>query len=199
MFYMQRYIWPMVNALFITTALIYGMFLLVKSPSLELSERKVYRDLDWVHVPKDEKVILKKVVIEKPPVVESAPVIPIFTPSTDPIENEGIHVALFDVKPPELGPILPQSNQLTLVFSYPPVYPPSKIAREIEGYAQVGFSVSSTGAVYDAHIIDSKPKGAFEKSALKAIAKFKYKPRQVEGKPVNTQGQSYVFKFTLEK
>ena len=57
---------------------------------------------------------------------------------------------------------------------------------------------NALGQVVDAFIIEAEPKGAFEKSALKAIAKFKYKPRYVEEKPVSTQGQSYIFRYTIE-
>ena len=198
MFYMQRYVWPMVNALFITSALLYAMFLLIESPPLELSERKVYRDLDWIHGPEETPV---KPIEDKPkdlPVVEVQPEIPRYTAKFEHKVDNQVGIPIFKIAPPENDDIIFQSNQLTLILGYPPVYPPNKLGQGIEGYAQVGFSVNALGHVYDEFIIDAQPKGAFEKSALKAIAKFKYKPRYVEDKPVSTEGQSYIFRYRIE-
>ena len=55
------------------------------------------------------------------------------------------------------------------------------------------------GDVFDPFVIESEPKGVFDKAALEAIAKFKYKPRYEDDRAVSTAGQRYIFKFELDK
>ena len=69
-----------------------------------------------------------------------------------------------------------------------PVYPDRAIKEGIEGHVLLGFVVTETGAVRDAVVLEAKPSGVFEQAALNAVAKFKYKPRIVDGLPVETVG-----------
>ncbi|MYF28736.1 MAG: TonB family protein [Gammaproteobacteria bacterium] len=69
-----------------------------------------------------------------------------------------------------------------------PVYPGHAIKEGIEGHVLLEFVVTETGAVRDAVVLEAQPSGVFEQAALKAVAKFKYKPRTVDGKAVATAG-----------
>jgi len=196
---LQRVVLPALNALLITTVLIYCMFLLIKSDSIELTEANVYRHLDWVHIPEDKAPEIVKSKIPKPEKVLDAPVITRALPTINKDFNDSVQIPVEEIifDTPSIS-AYPQ-NQLTLVFAYPAKYPASKLARGIEGYASVGFSVSPVGEVFDAFVIDSEPKGAFERSALKAIEKFKYKPRYDNGIAVSTSGQSYIFRYEIDE
>ena len=199
MFYLQRYLWSMVHALLITTALVYAMFLLIDTPELRLSKAEPYQHLDWIHIPYDPVLEPKKPKPIKPKAIAQAPVIERTTPNFVFKADEGIHLGSPRLKTTiTKESITFNSNQLTLVFAYPPVYPASKLQRNIEGYAQIGFSVNEAGEVVDPFVIDSQPKGAFEKASLTAIVKFRYKPRIIDQKPVVAEGQSYVFTYKIE-
>jgi protein TonB len=78
-----------------------------------------------------------------------------------------------------------------------PDYPRRARIKGLEGYAVVEFTVSAIGNVIDAAIIDSSSR-LFEKSALRAIGRFKYKPQIVDGIAIDTQGVRYLFNYTLE-
>jgi len=93
---------------------------------------------------------------------------------------------------------VPTDNQLVIALGFPPEYPNRAIQRKIEGFVVVGFSVSAAGEVFDAYIREAEPKGVFERSALKAISKFKYRARSEGGKPLATAGQRYMFTYKLE-
>ena len=84
-------------------------------------------------------------------------------------------------------------------MGFPPEYPNVALRRGVEGYAIVGFSVSPAGEVVDPYIIESEPGTFFDRSALKAIKRFRYKAQLVNGKPVTTDGQRYMFRFELDK
>ena len=198
MLVLQRIVLPAVNALLITAALIYCMFLLIESAPLELSEHKSYK-LDWVQAPEEiDEVKPISPTPTKPELVKEKPVVERINFEHDVFVSGAVHIPMEPVTldPGEVG--VYKSDQLTLAFLYPAVYPQTKLNRGIEGFVTVGFSVNQVGEVYDAHVIESEPKGAFDKAALTAIAKFKYKPRYENERAVSTEGQQYVFRFEIE-
>ena len=77
------------------------------------------------------------------------------------------------------------------------VYPsfPTHRAAQAGGYAIVRFDVNAMGQVENPAVIDSSH-SVFNRSAINAILKFKYRPRIVNGEAVSTQGLK--FKFTYE-
>jgi protein TonB len=80
-----------------------------------------------------------------------------------------------------------------------PEYPPRAAAREIEGWVKVQFSITSTGLVRDAFVVEAEPEGWFEDAALKTIARWRYKPRVADGVPVDRVGMQTVIRFDLEQ
>jgi protein TonB len=78
-----------------------------------------------------------------------------------------------------------------------PDYPPPAIARGIEGWVQVRFTVTAIGSVRDAVVVASEPGTIFDDAALKAIARWRYNPRVVNGEAVERVGLQTVFRFEL--
>jgi len=76
-----------------------------------------------------------------------------------------------------------------------PVYPRRAQTRGIEGYVLLEFVVTRTGAVRDPVVIESKPPGIFDRAALNAALKFKYKPKVVNGGPVDVAGVRHRITF----
>jgi len=79
-----------------------------------------------------------------------------------------------------------------------PLYPPRASARGIEGFVKVEYTISSTGSVKNARIVDSHPPNVFDKVALDAIVKFKFQPRVIGGQAVSVIGTHKTFNFELE-
>lgn len=78
-----------------------------------------------------------------------------------------------------------------------PIYPDRALEEGIEGHVLLEFAVTETGAVRDAVVLEANPSGVFERAALNAVGKFKYKPRIVDGKPVETTGVRNRFSFEI--
>jgi len=78
-----------------------------------------------------------------------------------------------------------------------PVYPRRAQTRGIEGYVLLEFMVTRTGAVRDPVVIEAKPPGIFDRAAKNAALKFKYKPKVVNGEPVDVAGVRNLIKFEL--
>lgn len=79
-----------------------------------------------------------------------------------------------------------------------PVYPERAIDREIEGYVILEFTVTKLGTVKDVRVIEAEPKNVFDRAAIAAALKFKYKPRVVNGEPIEVRGVLNKITFTLE-
>ena len=79
-----------------------------------------------------------------------------------------------------------------------PVYPKRALRSKIEGNVTVEFTITIDGSVKDAEIIESNPPNIFDKSVLRAIAKWKFNPDMVDGQPVEKRARQDI-KFTLKK
>jgi len=78
-----------------------------------------------------------------------------------------------------------------------PVYPQTAIARRIEGYVIVAYTITVTGSVADIVIVESS-NSVFNRAAVNAAGKFKYKPTVIDGVVVETLGARNKFTFVLE-
>ncbi len=63
----------------------------------------------------------------------------------------------------------------------------------------VEFTVTSNGSVTDPVVIESEPSSIFNRAAERAVVKWKYKPRVVDGNPVDVPGVRTMLTFQLEK
>ncbi|RYZ90974.1 MAG: energy transducer TonB [Proteobacteria bacterium] len=78
-----------------------------------------------------------------------------------------------------------------------PEYPQEARDNGIEGYVLIGFDLSASGKPQNVRIIESKPKGYFERAAKKAIGTRVYKPRVIDGVPAVYEGMKVRFNFSL--
>jgi periplasmic protein TonB len=85
---------------------------------------------------------------------------------------------------------------ITLV-QIPPVYPLKAKRRHIEGWVTVKFLVTHGGDVENISIVDAEPKKIFDKSVIRCVSSWRFKPGTVGGNPVNTQVQTTI-RFKLE-
>ena len=80
-----------------------------------------------------------------------------------------------------------------------PIYPRRAQSRGLEGYCIIEYTVTKSGSIRDPVAIDCQPSGIFERASLKASLKFKYKPRVVDGEPIEVAGVQNKFTYELEK
>jgi protein TonB len=80
----------------------------------------------------------------------------------------------------------------------PPDYPARAVNRGIEGWVLVEFTITGTGSVKDAKVVDAKPATIFNDAALKAIGRWRYNPKVENGQPVERRGVRTIIRFDLE-
>ena len=80
-----------------------------------------------------------------------------------------------------------------------PDYPPRALSRGLEGWVQVQFTITATGTVKDAVVVNAEPKNIFDDAALKAIARWRYNPKVESGTAVERVGVQTIIRFQLEQ
>jgi TonB family protein len=65
---------------------------------------------------------------------------------------------------------------LTLVKSVQPSYPSKATASETEGWVELDFTVTTSGAVRDIAVHSTSAAGVFEEAAISALSQWRYKP-----------------------
>ena len=88
-------------------------------------------------------------------------------------------------------------GEATPLVRITPKYPIAAARDGKEGWVQIGFTISEIGTVISPYIINSEPKRIFDKEALRALRKWKYKPKMVEGKAIAQTGQSIQLDFKM--
>jgi protein TonB len=72
-----------------------------------------------------------------------------------------------------------------------PQYPVKAARAGTEGWVQMKFDITPQGTVENVEVVKSQPRRIFNQAAKRALLKWKYRPKIIEGKPV-AQPQQYV-------
>ena len=80
-------------------------------------------------------------------------------------------------------------SALTPMVQIKPAYPSRAKRMGIEGYVKVRLNVDATGHVVAIHILESKPKGVFDRSVKRTLRRWKFRPKTVNGKAVAQSGE----------
>lgn len=188
----------------VTFGLFYLMQALVAYDEVKLEEEKTFRFVDNVQDIQETPPQAKTREIEKPPEVEDMPEVEIEDIDQD-IGPSDTGLSLGPARTSanvELGQIdlgAAQDGDYLPLVRVQPQYPRRAQQRGIEGYIIVSLTVNEDGTVSpdSIQIIEEDPKGYFGRAAVKAAAKFKYKPKIVNGKGQKVSGVTYKFSFNL--
>ena len=146
--------------------------------------------LDFVRLVQDREVMIKDRRVKPPPPPDEPPPNQprpdINTNATIGSEITGIQVDV-RVETGGLGDFSGDGEYLPIV-KVAPIYPRRALTRNIEGHVLLEFVVTATGAVRDPVVLEAKPPGFFERAAIQAALKFKYKPKVIDGEPVEVSG-----------
>jgi len=106
--------------------------------------------------------------------------------------GEGMFIGNFSsVDRTEEGDIIP-------IVVIRPMYPRDAAMQGLEGWVKVEFIITAIGTVKNPRVIDAKPPRVFNREAIRAILKWKFKPRVVDGVAVDRRA-TQVIEFNLEQ
>ncbi len=116
-------------------------------------------------------------------------------------QNASHSFGAFDFGDLQGGPHLggaPTDGDILPLVRIEPRYPARALQREIEGWVLLEFSISSAGTVVNPFVVDSEPRRIFDRAALRAVSRWKYKPKVEDGVAVLRHGVQVVLTFELE-
>lgn len=79
-----------------------------------------------------------------------------------------------------------------------PMYPREAAISGIQGWVKIEFIITEVGTVKDPRVIEAQPPRVFNREAIRAILKWKFKPRVVDGIAVERRA-TQVIDFTLDE
>ena len=153
--------------------------------------------LNFVRVKQNEDVKTKKrQPPREPPPPDEAPETPDitnqmtnFNPNLN-MDMPSIGVPLNSGDGPFLG-VLKQGDGLAgfdtdviPIVRVPPTYPRGPKQAGLEGYVTMAVTIQPDGTVFNVSVIESNPKRLFDKAAIAAMKRWKFRPKIVDGNPV---------------
>lgn len=198
-----RYIFSIFVGSVITLSLIFVMHLLIEHAEDAISKEGTKHQLDFVRVKKNETLNTEDYTPEKPPKPPEVP------PEVPPQDTDMVdpNAPTINIPPPAVdanvdiggpgGMNIAEGDYLPIV-RVAPVYPARALSRGVEGYVDMSFTVTTTGTVRDP-VVTFSTSSLFDRAATRAVLKFKYKPRVVDGVPVDVPGVTTRIRFQLEE
>ncbi|MCG6871490.1 MAG: energy transducer TonB [Gammaproteobacteria bacterium] len=179
---------------------------------VSIGERASHRDtdlsgVDFIRFKEDEQVQLKKRVKRPPPPKKPPPPPKLQVQKVDRPKPQELKMRMPKVDPPlrfGSGPFIggytgdPSADgEAQPIVRIQPQYPQDARLKGIEGYVVVEFVVTKDGTVRNPTIVDADPARIFNRAALRAVGRWKYKPLVVDG-VAKERTVRYTMKFTLQ-
>lgn len=134
-----------------------------------------------------------KMQVSKPnQVVQNMPQLDIPNLDNPLVGGEGMFIGSFGtVDKTEEGDIIP-------IVVIRPMYPRDAALQGVEGWVKVEFTITELGTVKDPRVLEADPPRTFNREALRAILKWKFKPRVVDGVAVERRA-TQIIDFSLDQ
>lgn len=136
---------------------------------------------------------------ERPDVENQPPPPPPMDTRTERPDLGGLQVGIPDIDlnlgGNQVGPI---DGEIQPLVRVPPEYPIRAAERGIEGQVCVAFTVTAEGTVENPEVYYSDS-NLLNSASVRAIARFRYQPRIVDGQPVPRPNVRFCFDYNLEE
>jgi protein TonB len=188
---------------FVVTAFLFVLMpALIENADKSLDETKIRKIADITMPDVEIETNLKEVKPDKPEDPEEPPPeldqpdIADVDPSPEAVNMSPQISADVDIG---IGGLGGSDGEYLPIVKVAPLYPRRANTRGIEGYCTVEYTVTKSGAIANAVAVDCQPEGYFESASIKAAMKFKYKPRVIDGEPIDVLGVQNRFTYELEQ
>jgi protein TonB len=186
----------------VTFLLLWVMQILIATGKGALSDNKDFAFADFVRVRQEEMLERKKPKPKKPPKPEEQPP-DVPPPQMDDLDTSGqsITIGRVDVNTGVsiggIGGFQSVDGEYLPIVKVAPIYPRRAQSRGLSGHCILQFTVTAAGTTADVKSLECSS-SVFERSSISAAAKFKYKPRVVDGVPIDTPGVKHRITFQIE-
>lgn len=185
-----------------TMALFLTMKVLVTGQDYEIEDELASIGIDFVRVARDEDVNAKDRALERPSHErpdEPPPPPKLTQPARPNVDKATMNADLsgFDLTGMNLD--APVDGDALAIVRVLPRYPSRALARGIEGWVLLEFAIDPLGQAIEPTVIESDPKGVFDRIAVNAVKKWKYRPMIENGKSVVRPGVRQLISFKIPK
>lgn len=91
-----------------------------------------------------------------------------------------------------------RDGDATPIVRIEPRYPVQAARDGLQGWVKLRFSIMEDGSVDDVEVIEAEPRRVFDREAIRALRRWKYSPKVVDGKTMKQTGQQVQLDFTLD-
>ncbi len=97
------------------------------------------------------------------------------------------------------GGNIPIDGDTLAIVRVPPRYPNRALSRGIEGWVLLEYTINAIGQAVDIFIVESEPGSMFNRSAISAVRKWKYRPKTEDGRAVLRPGVQQLISYQITK
>jgi|TARA_B110000438_G_scaffold32265_1_gene31793 protein TonB len=188
-------------SIFTTFSILWLMQILIATGEDSITKKNDLRFVDFVRVKKDESLDTKTAKPKKPPEPEEPP--PDTPQQLDDIDTsaETVNIGAVDTGVgvgAGIGGFNAGEGEYLPIVKVAPIYPNRALSRGIEGWCIIEYTVTRNGTTSGAKVVECTS-SLFANASVKATAKFKYKPRVINGTPIDVPGVQHKITFELER
>jgi len=205
---MKQTLFIIAAGLGISIALFWLMQFMITNNQQGLNKAASLQMTEFIRLKKDSNLNTRDRRIPKKPKPNKRPPPPKMKMQANPIKNLKPKMDMPDLDLPlelshmgmkgvEIGVGNISTNVIPLV-RIAPRYPMRAANRRIEGWVKVQFTITKEGKVADAVVVDSEPKHTFDRAALSAIKRWKFKAKVIEGIAFEQRAEQ-LLEFKLRK
>ena len=202
---LSRWLIALLIATLATFAVFWMMQGLISSGNSVVNQQSFGRLTSFVDISQDDDVQTKARAVVKPPVAQEEPEIPQMAKasaqdsSANTFDIAGLNMSADLSIDAGLNGAATSDGDYLPIVKVAPQYPRRALKKGIEGYVTLEFTVTTLGTVVDPVVIEAKPKNIFDRAAINAAKKFKYKPKVVDGKAQEVTGVRNIIRFEMDK
>ena len=193
-----------ISVSFVTGVAVTFLLLLLMQTLIAFGEKAIVDEVDislgdFIRVKKEEVVNKDEDDPEPPPEVEEPP------PEMPDIQTDDVDTSQsINISGPRgkfelnTGGFVMGDGEYLPIVKVAPIYPRRAAQRGLEGQCLIEFTVTETGTVKDAFVVECTS-NLFASASIKAAEKFKYKPRVIDGVPQEVKGVQHIITFKMEQ
>ncbi len=185
-----------------TIALFLTMKVLVTGRDYQIEKELASVGIDFVRVERDEDVNTKDRALKRPSQQkpDEPPPPPKLQQTSRPNMDKATMSADFgDFNLAGMNLNAPVDGDALAIVRVLPRYPSRALSRGVEGWVLLEFAINELGQAIEPVVVDADPKGTFDRAAISAVKRWKYRPMIEDGKAAVRPGVRQMISFRIAK
>lgn len=201
----MRYLLALPAGILMALLLFSGVAFMVAPPSVITDSSQTAQQVNFLRAPEDTSLQHRERTLPpppEPPVSPAAPSVSTTATINPPALSMPTIVADLTVSTQgQMGDLLSgisvADKEVMPLVRPAATYPSRALARRIEGRVTARLSITPEGTVSDVDVINSEPPGIFDREAVRALYRYRFEPKTVNGVAV-AQTATQTIEFSLQ-